>query len=148
MAGKTRPPDDADPAAEGHEAMMFRHGDGNVLAEVLPVLDEAQFARLFGPASAMVFPAPDHPGSKGSPPRRALLPEASRPPAPDLLSLSMEQMRGIEGVLLERLTGRTASCIQRVGAHRLAGRSDAQLRGDAKIYQKPQQRDRSATSIA
>jgi Domain of unknown function (DUF4123) len=48
-----------------HDAVMFRHGDGNVLAEVLPVLDAAQFSRVFGPAQALMFLAPDHPASNG-----------------------------------------------------------------------------------
>ena len=79
-------------AGEGtHEAVMFRHGDGNVLAEVLPVLDAARFSRVFGPAKALMFPAPDHPASDGSPLRRAVLPADAPPGAPGLLKLSMEQ---------------------------------------------------------
>jgi hypothetical protein len=86
-------PDEA-PSAEGeetHEAMMFRHGDGNVLAEVLPVLDAAQFSRVFGPAKALMFLAPDHPGPDGSPIRRAVTPADAPPGSPGLLKLSAEQ---------------------------------------------------------
>jgi hypothetical protein len=79
--------DEPEPVEEGgetHDALMFRHGDGNVLAEVMPVLDAAQFSRVFGPAKALLFLAPDHPASDGSSLRRAVLPAdaPSAPPAP------------------------------------------------------------------
>jgi hypothetical protein len=41
------------------QAVQFRHADGNVLASVLQVLNEPQFARLFGPALALTFHTPD-----------------------------------------------------------------------------------------
>ncbi len=41
-----------DPAREG--LVVFRHSDSDVLAQVLPVFDERQFARFFGPASLIV----------------------------------------------------------------------------------------------
>jgi hypothetical protein len=85
---------------------MFRHADGNVLAEVLPVLDAAQFSRVFGPAKALMFLAPDHPASDGSLIRRAVLPGGAPPAPPGMLRLSMEQMEGIEEIRLERLEGR------------------------------------------
>ena len=85
-----------------HEAMMFRHGDGNVLAEVMPVLDAAQFSRVFGPARALMFMAPDHPASDGSLIRRAVLPQGAPPAQAGLLRLSMEEMMGIEAARLER----------------------------------------------
>ncbi len=34
---------------DGYEAVIFRHWDGNVLSEAMPVLDAAQFVRFFGP---------------------------------------------------------------------------------------------------
>lgn len=83
---------DIPPPAEGeetHEAVMFRHVDGNVLAEVLPVLDAVQFSRVFGPAKALLFPAPDHPAADGSLIRRAVLPADAPPAQPGLLRLSM-----------------------------------------------------------
>jgi hypothetical protein len=88
----------APPSAEDeetHEAMMFRHGDGNVLAEVMPVLDAAQFSRMFGPAKALMFMAPDHPGSDGSPVRRAVLPDAAPPAAAGMLALNEEQFAAL-----------------------------------------------------
>jgi hypothetical protein len=70
---------------------MFRHADGNVLAQVLPVLDAAQLSRVFGPAKAMLFPAPDHPASDGSTLRRALLPDDAPPAQPGMLKLGVDQ---------------------------------------------------------
>jgi hypothetical protein len=76
---------------ETHEAVMFRHADGNVLAEVLPVLDAAQFSRVFGPAKALMFLAPDRPASDGSSLRRALLPDDAPPAASGMLKLGIDQ---------------------------------------------------------
>ncbi len=92
-----RDPDEPSPErqsagiAETHEAFMFRHGDGNVLAEVMPVLDAAQFSRVFGPAKVLIFLAPDHPGADGSPIRRAALPVSAEAAPVGLLKLSDEQ---------------------------------------------------------
>ena len=46
------------PANTGPQLVLFRHADSNVLAQVMPALDEAQFARFFGPANLIAF-APD-----------------------------------------------------------------------------------------
>jgi Domain of unknown function (DUF4123) len=131
--------EDTPPPGEGeetHEALMFRHGDSNVLAEVLPVLDAAQFSRVFGPARALMFTAPDHPASDGSRLRRAVLRDDSPPAPPGMLKLSMAQMAGIEAARYERLNRRTADYLLRVGADRLDGRSEAALRRDADIWLK------------
>jgi hypothetical protein len=87
-AEDTPPPGEDD---ETHEAVMFRHGDGNVLAEVLPVLDAAQFSRVFGPAKALMFLAPDHPASDGSTLRRALQPEDAPLAPAGMLKLGLDQ---------------------------------------------------------
>jgi hypothetical protein len=121
---------------ETHEAVIFRHADGNVLAEVLPVLDTAQFARVFGPAQALMFLALDHPASDGSTLRRALLPADAPPATAGLLKLSMGQMEGIEEIRFERLQKRTTEYLRRVGADKLEGRSEAELRRDADVWLK------------
>ena len=54
-----RPEGTAEPAGDDtHELVTFRHADANVMAQVLPALDGAGFARLFGPATAILF-SPD-----------------------------------------------------------------------------------------
>jgi hypothetical protein len=40
------------------EMVIFRHADANVMMQTIPALNEAQVARLFGPASTIIF-APD-----------------------------------------------------------------------------------------
>ena len=123
---------DAPPPAEGadtHDALMFRHGDGNVLAEVLAVLDAAQFSRVFGPAKALMFPAPDHPASDGSPLRRAVLPEDAPLAPAGLLKLSMDQMRGIEEMRFERSRLRIIRYLRDVAPEQSAKMSDTQLAG-------------------
>lgn len=47
-----------DLASGGQEMVIFRHADSNVMMQTVPALDEAQLARLFGPASQLIF-APD-----------------------------------------------------------------------------------------
>ncbi len=42
----------------GYAAVIFRHADANVMAQVLPSLSRAQFSRLIGPAEAILF-SPD-----------------------------------------------------------------------------------------
>lgn len=85
-----------------HTDVLFRHGDGNVLAEVLPVLDAGQFARLFGPAQGVTFIAPDHPSqASGSALRRALRPaDVPKPPAGPL-RLDEAQMEALDGAKRE-----------------------------------------------
>ncbi|KXG85088.1 hypothetical protein [Agrobacterium bohemicum] len=42
----------------GQEMVIFRHADANVMMQTIPALDEVQLARLFGPATQLIF-APD-----------------------------------------------------------------------------------------
>jgi hypothetical protein len=123
-----------EPGGETHDAMMFRHADGNVLAEVLPVLDAAQFSRVFGPAKALMFLAPDHPASDGSILRRAVLPDDAPPATPGMLKLSMEQMRGIEEIRLERSRLRISRYLREVAPEHTSGMSDSQLRRATSIW--------------
>jgi hypothetical protein len=119
------PPADGD---ETHDAVLFRHGDGNVLAEVLPMLDETQFSRVFGPARALVFLAPDHPAADGSILRRALLPGDAPPAPPGMLKLSMDQMEGIEVARLERSRQKVIEYLRDVDNEATLHMSDAELR--------------------
>ena len=78
------------------ETVLFRHADGNVLAEVLPVLNPGQLIRFFGPADRVLFNAPDYPRSAGGTVYRATSPDdAVRPPSGPLI-FSEEQIDEIE----------------------------------------------------
>ena len=54
-------PDPLDPEGETfgntefHEQVLFRHADANVMAQVLPEMDELQLGRILGPAKAVIF---------------------------------------------------------------------------------------------
>jgi hypothetical protein len=124
--GEDNPPS-LEPGAETHDALMFRHGDGNVLAEVLPVLDAAQFSRVFGPAKALMFLAPDHPASDSSIIRRALLPDDAPPAPAGMLKLSMGQMEGIEGARFERSQLRITRYLRNVAPEQARRLSDLEL---------------------
>lgn len=39
----------------GQEMVIFRHADANVMMQTIPALDEVQIARLFGPATQLIF---------------------------------------------------------------------------------------------
>ncbi|WP_117190267.1 DUF4123 domain-containing protein [Rhizobium terrae] len=54
------PEDKPETSAErsDYTAVLFRHADANVMAQVLPSLNPAQFSRLLGPADALLF-SPD-----------------------------------------------------------------------------------------
>jgi hypothetical protein len=118
-----------------HEGVLFRHYDGNVLAQVLPVLDSAQFSRVFGPAKALLFSAPDHPASDGSPLRRALLPDDAAPAQPGLLSLSNNQMEGIQDARLEGSRQRTVRFLRKTATKQTQHLSDEVLMSNVVAYE-------------
>ena len=122
------------PAAAGsdddggtHEAVLFRHADGNVLAEVLPGLDTAQFARLFGPARALAFHAPDHPTPSGSFVWRALVPDDAPAPPAGMLLIDTAQMDTVEQARLERSRRKVMAYLREVDPASTDALSDAEL---------------------
>jgi hypothetical protein len=120
--------------AETHDALMFRHADGNVLAEVLPVLDAAQFSRVFGPAKVLMFLAPDHPASVGSTVRRAVLPDDAAPAPPGMLKLSIEQMEAIEEIRFERSQLRITRYLRNVAPEQAGRLSDVELNRSTALW--------------
>lgn len=60
-AGEVGPPESAG-AAERSAPAMFRHWGPRVLGALLPALDEAQFARVLGPAQELLFHASGYGG--------------------------------------------------------------------------------------
>lgn len=97
------------PAANpAFERVMFRHWDPNVLAAVMPLLDEAQFARMFGPASHIVINGPDTGGLK-----RVPRPENLPPPPHGPLRLSQQQMEGLKEAVVHSSRLRIARFLRR-----------------------------------
>lgn len=79
-------------ATAGQEMVIFRHADANVMMQMIPALDEAQLARLFGPARQIIF-APDEPWGGGV--KRARQASPSHHQAKDVLTLTTIQIKNI-----------------------------------------------------
>ena len=80
--------------------MLFRHGDANVMAQVLPALDGPQFARLFGPATAICF-APDPQWAPEAGDLVAPRPENPPPAAAGPLRLGEDVMERMDGLRIQ-----------------------------------------------
>jgi hypothetical protein len=90
------PEEESDAKVTGHERVLFRHWDPNVLGAVLPALTRPQFARFMGPATAIAFAAPDYGGLKYAKDLDGRLPP--RPSGP--LRLESEQMERLKKAML------------------------------------------------
>ena len=97
------------PARPAFGNVLFRHYDPDVIASLLPLLDEAQFARLFGPATRIVMYSEGHGGLRAAP-RPDDLPIAPRGP----LQISAEQIEDLELVMAEARDARVASYLRNV----------------------------------
>ena len=81
-------PGPADPEAPAaYESVMFRHWDPRVLAGLMPVLDDDQFARVLGPAEEIAFIAEDYGGLA-----RVVAGPGMPPPARGMLTIRAEQI--------------------------------------------------------
>jgi hypothetical protein len=94
--------------AQGYEPVVFRHADANVMAQVLPALDAAQFSRLFGPCRQIIYAPADDWGGGIKRVRRTgeLLP----PPGP--LRWTTATMEKIREARLQRLDQKLAAALQ------------------------------------
>jgi hypothetical protein len=90
-ASNTDGGDEPQPENSEYELVLFRHADANVMAQVLPALDKAQFARLFGPATCIAF-APDEQWASNAGVLVAPRPEGLPPSAPGPLRLGEDVM--------------------------------------------------------
>lgn len=118
-----------------HEAVLFRHCDGNVLAAVLPALDASQFTRLFGPARALAFHAPDHPTPSGSFVWRALAPDGTSAAPAGMLQIDADQMHAVEEARQERSRRKVVAYLRDVDPASTEGRSDAELHKAIRCYE-------------
>jgi hypothetical protein len=84
------------PAKPPFGSVLFRHYDPDVIASLLPLLDEAQFARIFGPATHILMYSGGHGGLRSAP-RPEGLPIAPRGP----LRISAEQIEDLELAMSE-----------------------------------------------
>lgn len=102
-------------AAEGqeHAMVVFRHGDANVMAQIMQAITEREAARLFGPARALLFESqPDW--SDGRPwlemPRDRAWPD----PTPGPLHLSQNTMNRMRDQREARFLARIESYLLKV----------------------------------
>ena len=110
------------PHASRAETVCFRHADPNVLASLLPLLDPAQFARIFGPADYIVMHAPDYGG-----PNRAPRPD-DLPIAPaGLLRIREDQMAALEGARTQKSRRKIAAYLRKIDPAQTAAMSDGEL---------------------
>lgn len=112
--------------AVGYECVLFRHADANVMAQILPVLSETQFARIFGPTTHIIF-APGDDWAIGSPTMIAPKPKdlPATPSGP--LKLDADTLKNVES---QRKNVRSKRVIKHVRGNlppEFAGMSDKQL---------------------
>jgi hypothetical protein len=111
-----------DDARSGFGEVLFRHYDPEVLASLLPLLDEAQFARIFGPATNILMFA-DGAGGLRHAPRPENLPIAPRGP----LEISEEQIEDVESAMAEARDARVGSYLRAYAPDAATGLDDHQL---------------------
>jgi Domain of unknown function (DUF4123) len=104
------------------ERVLFRHWDPRVLCDVLPVLDEAQFAKVLGPAALVVIPREDGGKPFHAP---ALERVVIAPQGP--LRLTIEQMQAISDARVAASRRRIADYLREVAPGETAGLDDRKL---------------------
>lgn len=110
---------------EGSEIVSFRHWDPRGLGSVLPLLDAAQFARMFGPANEVVFLDPPAHGGFGV--RRAVR-TPDLPIAPHgRMRLSAEQVLALDEAVQVRSTRRIGRYLRETAPEEAAHLTDGQL---------------------
>lgn len=117
--------DGADVEDTRSEVVLFRHWDPRVLSIVLPVLDEAQYARVLGPAEGAVFIDPKELGGVGLR-RMARLPDL--PEAPQgMLTLGADQVAALDEGMQQRSRRRIAVYLADAAPDQVKHRDPAQV---------------------
>ena len=113
-------------APETHTLVLFRHADANVLAQTLAAMGAQEIARLYGPATRLIFaPAPDW--ANGQDFWRADRPEHLPDPHRGHLRISMATVGRTEGIRLQCNRGRIAAYLRRVAPDQTRDLDDATL---------------------
>ncbi len=109
-----------------HTLVLFRHADANVLAQTLPAMGAQEIARLYGPATRLIF-APAREWANGQDWSRADRPEHLPDPHRGHLRVSMETVGRTEGIRLQRNRGRITAYLRRVAPDQTRDLDDATL---------------------
>ncbi len=117
------PVDDYNPDFPDWDRVVFRHGDPNVMANALSVLEEEQFAKVLGNAAALIMYAPDFGGLQEAP---ALENEVEIPKG--LLRFEIEQIEAIGDKNLNASRENVALYLREVAPDQTSSMSEAQLK--------------------
>ncbi|MCG7508812.1 DUF4123 domain-containing protein [Mesorhizobium retamae] len=92
-----------------YESVLFRHYDPNVLASLLPIMTEGQFARILGPATQVLFHAEDYGGLRSAehPGQMVIRPKG-------MLRIDAEQIEELEEVRHEASNRKIADYLREV----------------------------------
>lgn len=113
------------PPRSGSEVVLFRHWDPRTFGSVLPLLDEAQFARVIGVADEIVLLDPPALGGLGL---RRVVRDADLPMAPrGRLSLDAGQVAALDETMRERSHRRVALSLREAAPDEAATLDDAGL---------------------
>ena len=120
-------PSGQEPAdGDAFEPAVFRHADANVMAQVLPSLDGLGFARLFGPAAAILF-APDADWAGRSGVMAAPRPDDLPAPPPGPLTLDAAAMKRVQARRLARSRRRIMGYLREAAPDETADMSEEEL---------------------
>ncbi|MCB5205399.1 hypothetical protein LH464_23340 [Neorhizobium sp. T786] len=115
------------------ETVTFRHADANVMAQVLPVLDEPRYARFLGPALAVLFTPYEEWGGDCIRARNLKNPLSfTIPKGP--LHWDQKTLDAISETRMVRLSWSIADYLRDVAPDKTGDMSDEALRGRALDY--------------
>ncbi|MEL4375989.1 DUF4123 domain-containing protein [Brucella cytisi] len=105
-----------------YERVMFRHWDPNILGPILSILTAGQFARLMGPADAIVMNATDYGGLK-----RCMRPGNMHEPTRGALRMNPEQIRELVAIRVKSSALRITRFIRQTSAGQIDQMTDQEL---------------------
>lgn len=117
-----------EPPEDRFETLSFRHADGDVLRQTLPVLRDAQLNRFLGRFAAVVFAGPRF-APPGEVPIHVALPVPGVEAKPGVLRIDRDQMRRMNDIRLRRSRIETVAYLRDAAEEETAGMDDDALMG-------------------
>lgn len=105
-----------------YERVLFRHWDPNVLGGFLPLFSREQFARILGPATAILANTTESGRFK-----RALRPDNLPPASKGTLRMEPAQIEIVKQAKVRIMVERVSDYLRLVAGDRAAGMSDGEL---------------------
>ncbi len=116
------PVDDFDPELPKYDRVLFRHGDPNVMASMLSVLDEGKFMHLIGGAAGLVMFAGDEGGLRVA--QRISDMGADNQ---GILRLSAEQYEALKSSKVNKVSANVRNYLKKCAPEQTKSMSDDQL---------------------